>query len=343
MKALVKTKPGIGNLELREVEKPVPKDNEALIRIMACGVCGTDIKIFDNEFYSEPPVIIGHEFSGEIEAVGSRVTRFGTGDRVVSEQHVSACGICEVCLCGKRHLCKNKRSPGYFSDGAFAEYIVVHESLLHHVPNGLSYEEACLIEPMAIVAHALFEKAAIQPEDTVVILGCGPIALISLQILKAEGAAAVYMTGLDMDEVQKFKIAQELGVDELINVQKQNPISRIRELTGGRGADLVLDLSGAQPAILQGLKMLRKDGRFCAIGLPCCDVCVPWSEMVLSSLNVYFSYSSGYRTWERCLSLIKRGKVDLSLFTQNVFSLDEWKKAFDAARAGTALKAIIKP
>ena len=141
------------------------------------------------------------------------------------------------------------------TDGAFADYITISEGLLHRIPDGVTYDEACVIEPMAITAHALFEKAHIAPEDTVVILGCGPIALITLQILKAEGAAAVYMTGLDADEAHKFAIARQLGADALINVQKEDPVARVSSLTVGRGVDLVVDLSGAQAAIRQGIKM----------------------------------------------------------------------------------------
>jgi len=343
MKALVKYERGIGNMDVRDVPVPVPKAGEVLVRVKSVGVCGTDLKIYDDTFYSDVPVIVGHEFSGVIEALGDGVCRFHKGDRVVAEQHVGACGICEDCLGGRRHLCKSKRSPGYLTDGAFADSIAISESLLHRIPDGVTFDEACVIEPMAITAHALFEKARIAPEDTVVILGCGPIALITLQILKAEGAASVYMTGLDADEAHKFDIARQLGADALINVQRVDPLARVAELTRSRGADLVVDLSGAQAAIRQGLKMLRKDGRFCAVGLPHDDVCVPWSDMVLSAVNVFFSYSSGYRTWERCLSLLERGGVDLKPFTQNVYPLSDWKRAFDDARSGTALKAIIRP
>ena len=343
MKALVKYSRGVGMMEVRDVPVPVPKAGEVLVRIKSVGVCGTDLKIYDDTFFSDVPVIVGHEFSGIIEAVGEGVSRFGIGDRIVAEQHVGACGICENCLGGRRHLCKSKRSPGYLTDGAFAAYIAMPESLLHAIPDGVSYDEACVIEPMAITAHALFEKARIEPEDTVVILGCGPIALITLQILKAEGAAAVYMTGLDVDAEHRFGLARQMGADALINVQQEDPVKRVAELTNGRGVDLVIDLSGAQAAIRQGLGMLRKDGRFCAVGLPHADVCVPWSALVLSAVNVYFSYSSGYRTWERCLSLLQRGKVDLAPFTRYVYPLSDWEQAFADARTGVALKAIIQP
>jgi threonine dehydrogenase-like Zn-dependent dehydrogenase len=342
MKALVKYGRGKGMMEIRDVPVPSPGLGEVLIKVKSVGVCGTDLKIYDDTFYSDVPVIVGHEFSGVIKRLGEGAEDYRVGDRVVAEQHVKACGVCGYCLSGQRHLCPKKRSPGYLENGAYAEYIAIHKSLLHRIPDDVSFDTACLIEPMAIAAHALFEKALIEPEDTAVILGCGPIALMTLQILKAEGASAVFMTGLNEDEPRRFALALECGADLTINVQKEDPVKILYGMTDGRGVDLAVDLSGAAPAILQGLGALKKNGRFCAIGLPHGAVCLPWSELVLKAASIYFSFSSGYRTWERCLSLLKRGKVDLEPFIHDVYELNDWETAFNDARSAKALKAIIR-
>lgn len=340
MKALVKTKPGKGNLEIKDMPKPVPKANEVLIKVKACGICGTDLKIQDGAFFANTPVIVGHEFSGIVEETGDNVTCAKLGDRVVCEQHSKACGKCRFCLSGRRHLCSEKQSPGYLTDGGFAEYICMEESLVHKIPENMTYNEAAVIEPMAIAAHALFEKISIGGGLNAVILGCGPIALLTLQILKACGTTDVYVTGIDMDEGYRFNKALEYGAAETINVMKTDAVHRIKDLTDG-GAELVIDLSGASSAIQQGIGMLCKDGKFCAIGLPNTNVVVEWTTTVLRAINIFFSYSSGSATWEKCIALISSGKVRLDDFTQDIYPLENWQTAFDKARSGSSMKVII--
>ncbi len=342
MKALLKTARGEGNMEIKSVPIPELAPDEVLVKVNCVGVCGTDVKIYDDTFYSDVPVIVGHEFAGWIVETGEAVKSLAVGEKVVSEQHWKACGVCRYCLTGKRHLCSNKRSPGYLSDGAYAEYIAVKESLIHKIPDGLSYEEACLIEPMGIAAHAIFEKCRIEAADNVVILGSGPIALIALQIVRALGAGWVCLTGLDADEPHRFPLALELGADRVVNVAKDSIHDVVMEKTGGAGADVVIDLSGAGKAIADAFGFIRKDGRFCAIGLPHGNISLPWADMVLKAVNVFFSYSSGYETWEKCLFLINSGKVNLKPFTQSVYPLESWHEAFEDARAGRVLKAVIK-
>lgn len=342
MKALIKTARGVGNMEIQQVPIPEIAPDEVLVKVVCVGVCGTDVKIYDDTFFSDVPVIIGHEFAGEIVEVGAQVRGLSVGERVVSEQHWKACGVCRYCLTGKRHLCSSKRSPGYLSDGAYAEYIAVKQSLIHKIPADLPYEQACLIEPMGIAAHAIFEKVKIEIADKVVILGSGPIALIALQIVKALGAGWICLTGLDADEPHRFPLAKKLGADRVVNVMHEDITQIVMDETGGVGADVVIDLSGAGAAIAQAFGFIRKDGRFCAIGLPHGNISVPWADMVLKAVNVYFSYSSDFETWEKCLHLINTGKVDLSDFTDAVYPLENWHQAIEDARKGKVLKAIIQ-
>ena len=342
MKALVKYDKGIGRMEIRELPVPEPNYGEALIRVEDCGICGTDIKIYNDEFNYYPPVIVGHEFSGIIAKLGEGVKGWNIGDRVVSEQHTKACGVCCYCLTGNRHLCPEKRSPGYGVDGAFTEYIKVPVTLLHSIPEGVSFEEAALIEPMAVAAYGILDKTGIKPEDRVVILGCGPIAILALQMIKTEGASQVIMTGLDIDEKVRFPIAEALGADVLINVQKKDPVKIVMELTNGIGADVVVDLSGAPKAIVQGFDMLKRDGRFCALGLTHHEISIPWMKLAMKAANIHFSFSSNYINWQRCLSMIRNGKVKLEQYTKDIYPLAKWEEAFEKAKSGESLKVIIK-
>jgi L-iditol 2-dehydrogenase len=343
MKALVKYELGIGKMELRDVPVPVPEYGEVLIKVRAVGICGTDLKIYKNTFTSNPPVIVGHEFSGEIVELGQGVKGWQTGEKVVSELHARACGMCRFCLTGNRLLCHEKRSPGIGIDGAFTEFIKVPASLLHRIPDQISFEEAALIEPMAIAAQGILEKTGIKPEDFIVILGCGPIAILALQIAKAEGASKVIITGIDSDVKKRFDVARNFGADATINVMQDDPVAFVMNETRGIGADVVIDLSGSGAAIIQGFNMLRKDGRFCAMGLPHEDISLPWSKLTSNSANIFFSFSSGYNSWENSLSMINNKKVKLNGFTENIFPLDRWEEAFKLAREGEVLKVIIKP
>lgn len=343
MKALVKYGTGIGKMEIREVPIPEIGEKDVLIKVKAVGICGTDIKIYNGHFPTTVPVIVGHEFTGVIEKTGDKVCCFKPGDRVVSEQHTLACGNCFLCLTGKRHLCKQKKAIGYAIDGAFAEYIAIPESLLHKVPEKVSFLEAALIEPMAVAAYGILERTKIYPEDYVVILGCGPIAMLALQMVKAQGAAKVVMTGIDSDAKERFDIARQFGAHRTINTKSEDPVKIVLADTCDKGADVVIDLSGAQEAISQGLNLLRKDGRFCALGIPNHEITIAWDKMIFKAANISFCYSSDYLSWERCLSMIENGKVHLEKFTQNIYSLDNWEEAFKSAQSGQFLKVIIKP
>jgi L-iditol 2-dehydrogenase len=342
MKALVKYARGPGMMELREVPIPEPEDGEVQIAVTAVGICGTDLKIYDDAFTYNPPVIVGHEFAGVIAKTGRGVQGWAAGDRVVSEQHTGACGRCAYCLTGNRHLCPEKRSPGYLRDGAYAAYICVPASLLHKIPDAISDLEAAVLEPMAVAACGILGKARVYPEERAVILGCGPISILALQMLKAQGAAQVAVTGIDMDEKIRFPIAKKYGAQWVINSMREDPVEFIREKTGGLGADLVIDLSGAPAAIAQGFEMLRKNGRFCALGLAPGEVSLPWAKLILKALTTYYSFSSDYQSWECCLSMILRGAVRLEDFTKNVYPLEEWETAFDHVRKGMILKGIIR-
>ena len=187
MKALVKKAKGKGQIEMMDYPVPQVKEGYVLIKIKAAGICGSDLKIYDDDHPYYPPVVLGHEFSGVIEEIGSGVQGWRTSDRVVSEVHGLVCGSCRFCLSGEKHVCPSKRALGWGIDGGFAEYVSVPAWLLHRIPERITFEEAALMEPMAIAIHGILERAKIEPEDVVVILGCGPLGLLALQMARAEG------------------------------------------------------------------------------------------------------------------------------------------------------------
>jgi L-iditol 2-dehydrogenase len=344
MQALVKRARGPGNLELLEVAVPQIAPDEVLIRVRACGICGSDLKIEDDQHPYMAPVVIGHEFAGEIVEVGRDVESWADGQRVVSEQHTHACGHCRQCLTGNAFACASKRAPGYFTDGAFAEFIKIPAWLLHRIPDNLSLVEAALSEPAAVAAHGVLDRTGIRPEDVVLVLGCGPIGLVAAKMAQAEGAAKVIVTGIDRDEEVRLPKAHELGIDHVVNVMQTDLAALVEDLTCGEGADVVIELSGAPPAITQAFELARRLGRVGIIGQPPTDeVAIPYREALFRALTVSFSYSSRYTSWERVLSLFARGAIRPAQFITHVLPLEEWERGFDLLRNGKAVKVVLQP
>ncbi|MBO5649759.1 MAG: alcohol dehydrogenase catalytic domain-containing protein [Clostridia bacterium] len=342
MLALVKTKKGEGNFSLEE--RPIPKygADEVLVRVKYGGICGTDIHILHDQFTYYPPVIVGHEFSGVVEEVGANVTLFKKGDGVVGEPHNLACGKCYLCRNGHIQNCMDKRSIGWGIDGCFTDYVVMPEKLLHKIPQGLSLCEAAMAEPAAIVAHQLLERAHITPGDNVVIMGVGPIALLAAQMARISGAGRIILCGCTGDIEYRLKIADSLACyDRFIDVLREDAVSIIMEETG-IGADLVVEASGAGSAIRTGIRVLRKWGRMCAIGMTAAPtVEIPWNEAMMKVLDVQFNMSSSYNGWNIALSLMASGKLQTAPMI-GTRPLCAWEQAFADLEAGKAMKLLFE-
>ena len=345
MKALLKTKPGVGNLEVLNVPKPeIVNSDDVLIRITAAGICGTDMHIYHDMFKSYPPVILGHEFAGVVEEVGSAVTRFAVGDRVTCEPHTKFCGKCDLCRAGKIQLCKEKRSPGWGINGSFTDYIVVPELFLHHIPDNVSDEVAALSEPMAIVTHSVLERAKVEAQEVVAIIGAGPIGLLAGVAAKAGGAKKVYILGTTADVAIRFTAAMRMGFDGVINTMKEDATEFLGKVTNGKGVDMVIEASGAEAGINTAIDIVKMCGRICVIGMPGKDKSnVKWLEMTNKALDVYFNKSSSVSSWEKALSIMATTNCDLRNVITHYAHVDEWEAMFDAIAKGNAIKVMFVP
>jgi L-iditol 2-dehydrogenase len=344
MKAIVKYKKGDGFVELREVVEPIVDSESVTIKVKAAGICGTDIHILDDEFKYSAPVIMGHEFSGEIVEIGEKVEEWKVRERVVSEPHTGACRVCQLCRTGNPQICSKKRPIGSGQNGAFAEFIKVPSWLLHRIPEGVSFEEAALAEPTAICVHCILEKTGIETGDFVAILGPGPIGLLAVQVAKNAGASCVLMTGTSKDVNPRLKIAGELGVDYILNVDKEDPVSKVRQLTNDTGADVVVEASGSPLAINQAFQMVRRGGRISALGMTKKGkVEISWNVGIMKGIQITLPFSSGYTSWEKALGLIASKKINVaSLITQR-FPLKDWSEAFSLIKEGQAIKILLIP
>lgn len=338
MKALMKTQRGPGFVELRDVEPPKPGPGEVLIEVKACGVCGTDIHVLHDEFPYWPPVILGHEFSGQVVEAGAGVTAYKVGDRVVGEPHTQACGRCYLCRTGNIQICAAKRSPGWGIDGAFTRYLKMPELLLHRIPENVSYETAAVVEPAANTVHDVIERAKVEAGDFAVVVGPGPIGLLAAMTARAGGARRVAVIGAPQDEAVRLKKARELGFETFVES------GAVLEMTGGIGADLVIECSGSAGGIASAIDLVRKKGRVCAIGLtgkP--SIPFPWDRAAFKVCDLIFNLSTSYTSWDRTINLVAAGALAIDRVISHKLPLSEWRHGFDEIEAQRALKVLLIP
>ena len=343
MKAIVKYAAEPGHMEIREVPEPSPAAGQIKIKVQAAGICGSDLHIYDSDIAIpvRPPVTVGHEFSGVIAELGEGVTGFKVGDRVVSETAFSYCGTCENCREGWYNLCPERKTLGYWYNGIFTNYTVVPAGRVHKIPEGVSDIAAAMTEPLACVCHAVFDLTVISPTDLVLISGPGPIGLMTMQVVRAHGAR-VLVSGTNVDG-DRLALAKELGAEYTINVQQENLAERVKELTGGKGVDVVMECSGNQYAINDSMKALKKRGHFTQIGMGAPTI--PFYVEALNYKEPIVSGSLGSRkaNWVQALDLLARGKVRVEELANVRLPMEKWEEAFDRFRRKDGGKFILMP
>jgi L-iditol 2-dehydrogenase len=344
MRALRKLARGKGNMALVDCAVPEISDEEVLISVKALGVCGTDYHIFTDEYPTSPPLTVGHEFSGEIVKMGNRVTGLKQGMRVISELSVKSCGTCVHCKTGNPHICPAKKPPGSEMDGACAEFVKMPYKLIHEIPENVTFEEAAVVEPAAIVVHGVLERAKVLVNDFVVVAGAGPIGLLAAQAARIAGARRIVILGTDNDQGMRFEAAKKLGFQDVINVSRVNAVEEIEKLTGGKKVDVFIECSGSVQAINTGIDVLRKHGRMCVIGIPGRETLeIKWKKAVLNALEIIFSFSSSSTSWSKVLSLISSRALDVKSLISHIVDVGEWESIFDKVSKGEVLKAVLRP
>lgn len=344
MKAVVKYARGKGMIEIQDVPEPQIKEDEVLIEVKAVSVCGSDLHIYHDSHPYWPPVILGHEFSGVLVEVGKRVKGWKVGDRVVSETRTGSCGICFICQSGFPQVCEQKRPFGIGINGAYTKYVAGPPHLLHRLPDNIPFEVGAIIEPVAVCVTAILERCGLQAGDSVVIIGPGPIGLISLAIAKATGARMVGITGRSSAAAIRFEKAKELGADRIINTDHEDPILKVMELTNGLGVDMLIETSGNEKAIHQSFEMVRRLGRVCALGItgkP--EISIPFDRGIFKALRFDFCFSSSWTAWEKAIGLIAKGKLVVEKLITHKLPLEQWEEAFRLLESRQAAKVILIP
>jgi alcohol dehydrogenase/L-iditol 2-dehydrogenase len=344
MKAVVYYERASGAVEVRDVPIPTFGPDECLVRVRYCGVCGTELHLFHGQLNSlaHPPVILGHEWCGEVAEVGERVQGFRPGDRVVSETAAYTCGTCSFCRSGEYHLCPERLGFGYGVDGAFTSYVRARAVLLHHIPEGVTDEAAAMCEPICVAYNALFEKSRIRPGDTVVIIGPGPVGLFALQLAKLAGAGTVMVTGTSRDK-GRLALAKQLGADFTVVVPDEDPVPLIRDVGDGMGAHLVVDCAGTGPAVQQAIDLVRRNGQITKIGFALKPLNLTLDEIVTRGITLQGSFSHNWKTWEAVLELLRLGRIQTEPMLSAILPITSWREAFEQLESQQAVKILLHP
>ncbi len=344
MEALVKYANEPGRVEIREMPEPEITPDQVLLRVRAVGICGSDLEMYHHKitFPVRPPVILGHEFSGTVEAVGADVGDFRPGDRVVSETAAYICGKCAECRTGNYNQCPNRLGFGVLINGADAPLVAVRQGALHHVPDSVDLAEAALTEPLCVAYNALVVKSRIRPGDVVVVLGPGPIGLMATQVARVCGASTIILAGLNRDSA-RMRIGQEVGATHIVDLTTDDLPRLVAELSGGRGADLVVDAAGPSATVKLAMEIVRRNGQITKIAWGPKPLDLSLDPLLAKAVTLQGVFSHTWDTWERALRLEATGQVNLRALISHRVPLREWKTAFDALESGAAVKALIFP
>ena len=333
-------------LDLQEVPVPTVAENDVLVRVRSCGICGSDVHGFDGSSGRRiPPVIMGHEASGEVASVGGRVTGFGIGDPVTFDSMIS-CQRCAFCREGRPNLCDDRRVLGvscedYRRHGAFAEYVSVPAHIVFGVPSGVSFDEAAMVEPVSVAVHAV-SRASPKLGDNALVVGAGMIGLLTVQALRAAGCGRIFSVDLAAD---RLRLARELGADETIQAGDGVDVpSIVRDFTSGFGADIVMEAVGADATVAMSVDSVRKGGRVTLIGNIAPTVTFGLQSVVTREIDVLGSCASS-NDYPACLAMMQRGAIRVEPVLSRSVPLEQGPEMFDRLYAGEPglTKVILQP
>lgn len=325
------------------IDTPIPalsRPNDVLVRVHAVGVCGSDIHGYlGHTGRRVPPLVMGHEATGEVVAVGADAQRLRPGDRVATNT-IAACGHCRPCLAGQRSICEHRSILGMNAPGAYAEYVVWPEDSLPQLPDGLSYEAGALAEPLAVALHGV-NIAAVKPGDVVFIAGGGPIGVLVHLLVRLAGAGRIIVSDL---HPERLASARAFGADVVVDAGREDPVEIVRELTGGSGADVSIEAVGYGVTARQTIGAVRNSGTVLWIGNSEREIEIDMQAVVTRDLVVRGSYGMTGQEFERALTLLADGRLPVADIVNRYASLDEGPGLFEELLASPAtIKCVIRP
>ncbi|CBJ83439.1 L-threonine 3-dehydrogenase [Xenorhabdus bovienii] len=338
MKSLSKLKPEEG-IWMADVPTPELGHNDVMIKIRKTAICGTDVHIYNWDDWSQKtipvPMVVGHEYVGEVVAIGQEVKGFNIGDRVSGEGHIT-CGHCRNCRGGRTHLCRNTTGVGVNRAGAFAEYLVIPAFNAFKIPDNIPDELAAIFDPFGNAVHTALSFDLVG--EDVLVSGAGPIGIMAAAVCKHVGARHVVIT--DVNEY-RLDLARKMGVTRAVNVSKENLTDVMKELGMTEGFDIGLEMSGAPQAFRTLLSTMNHGGRIALLGIPPSDMAIDWNQVIFKGLFIKGIYGREmFETWYKMAALIQSG-LDLTPIITHQFSIDDFQKGFDIMRSGQSGKVIL--
>jgi L-iditol 2-dehydrogenase len=342
-----------GPNDLRVVDKPVPVPGpgEVLVKVAMCGTCGTDLKLQTHPFPNQPPFgrfTPGHEWTGTVVGLGETVDELAVGERVAIEAH-HGCGRCDNCVLGMYTAClnygnlaKGHRATGMTVDGGFAEYAVHHVSSLYRLPDNLSWEDAVLVTTAGTSLYGLDAIGGYVAGQSVVVIGPGPVGLMTVQACKALGAAPVLLIGT---RAGRLKLGSRLGADCVVDATREDPVKVVRGATDGLGADVVIEASGAMAAPQQAVEMVKRGGKILFLGFYPAPVTFDLSSAIRDDVTLYTTRGEGASSVKRALSLAAQGKIRGRELVTHHFPLEAIQEGFRVVRErdGDPIKVVFVP
>ena len=343
MKALLLS--AYNHLEFVDMPAPIAGPDEVLVRVEACGICGSDVHGLDGSTGRRiPPIVMGHEAAGVVAAVGSGVNDIAVGDRVTFDSTIS-CGKCHYCLHGDINLCDNREVIGvscgdYRRHGAFAEYVSVPRRILYALPDELPFEEAAMLEAISVAMHAVRVSEAAAGQ-TALVIGAGMIGLLTLQAARAAGCSKVYVSDIDPT---RLALAVTLGADHVLPFTGKQLAARVAQLTDGRGADLVFEAVGNNQSVLTAIDAARKGGTVTLIGNVAPEVTLPLQKVVSRQIRLQGSCASSGE-YPQAIEYVASGKIKVRPLITAVAALDEGPQWFERlhAREPNLMKIVLTP
>lgn len=339
---------GWNDLAVESIDIPQPGPGDVLVRVRACGLCGTDLKMVKGAFEARGwppslPFVMGHEWSGEVAALGEGLDDIGlaVGDKVVAENHIG-CGRCPMCRSGRYNLCEKAGTPGYrlyghTAPGALAEYAVRPAPMLHKLPDSVSPLEGALVNQGSLTVHAL-RRVAFRPGSTAAVFGPGLLGLLTAAVARAAGAWRVIMVGRG----SRLDLAEAMGCDEVVDYEKEDPVDGIRRLTASRGVDYVFDCTGNPTVPAQALDSVRRGGKVALLGLTGgTPSSIDVDRLTLDEIDL-LGIRSSPNAYPAMISLMRSGAVDLGPLVTHVYPINDIAEAFDALENRTAIRPIVE-
>lgn len=342
MKAVVKTHPEPGNVELIDMEEPVAGSGEVVIEVENAGICGTDIHIFRSEYVIKPPVILGHEVCGRIAEVGPGVTRFKVGDEVTLNPSAGRlCGNCRYCQIGAPFFCVDRSAVGSGMHGGFAKYCCVRQEIVFHLPESLDFETGALCEPFACAFQAVVELTRVDPGEVAVVSGPGPIGIMCAALAKTRGARVVVLG--TPEDANRLAVAKKYGADYIVDIEREDAKAVIMDVTRGYGADVVFECAGVAVSAGLCLDVVAKMGRYTQVGIFGKSLSLDFDKVVLKQLHLRGSICHTWETWERTLRFLSQNSIDLHPLISRRLPLHRWEEGFQSVLAKESIKILLYP